>query len=154
MRRSRFTKLTSLAVGLLFASLTVCATSQVVRENHPLYDVSKEVTLTGTVANVLTKAEAGTIPGSHLMLTTPSGEVDASLGKWGLAGKDAPSVKAGEQIELTGVMKTTAGKDVFIVRTVHVNGRIYPIRNEHGVPVSQLGRAHANQIAAQKGESL
>jgi hypothetical protein len=157
MRRSRFTKitgaLTGLLAGLVVASLAIPVSAETVRETHPYYDMSKEVTLTGTVASVLTKV-AGTIPGPHITLTTISGSVDASLGKWGLVGKDAPSLKGGEQIELTGVMKTLKDKQVFIVRIVKSNGHLYSVRNEHGVAISPEGRVHASQTAAQKGESL
>ena len=71
------------------------------------YDVSKEVTLSGTVSSVLTKPSLGMIMGSHLLLATPSGPVDASLGTFGLRGKGALSVATGQQVEVTGVMKTT-----------------------------------------------
>jgi hypothetical protein len=66
------------------------------------YDVTEEVTLTGTVSSVLMKAAPGMIVGSHLLLATPSGPVDASLGRFGLQGAGAASVAAGQQIEATG----------------------------------------------------
>jgi ABC-type uncharacterized transport system ATPase subunit len=88
--------------------------------------------------------------GSHLMLQTVSGKVDASLGRWGLEGKGALSVTPGQQVEVTGVMKTLRDKEVFVARTVKVNGKVYTMRNEHGVPVSPQTRKRA----AEKGESL
>jgi hypothetical protein len=96
------------------------------------------------------KPAAGMIMGSHLLLATSSGPVDASLGRFGLRGKGSVSVAAGQQVELTGVMKTIKNRQVFLTRTVKVNGKIYPIRNEHGVSISPQAR----QRAAQKGESL
>jgi len=50
------------------------------------YNFTEEITLTGTVPSVLTKATPGTIVGSHLLLATLSGLVDASLGRFGLRG--------------------------------------------------------------------
>jgi hypothetical protein len=155
MRRRSFSKLTGAFTGLLasllLATLAVPAGAESARESHPLYDVRQEVTISGTVGSVLTKPAAGTIPGPHLTLNTATGQVDASLGKWGLTGQNAPSIKNGESIVLTGVMKTVKNKEVFVVRTVKANGHIYAIRNEHGVPVSPQAREHANQVA-QKGE--
>jgi len=113
------------------------------------YDISKEVTLNGAVSSVLTKPAAGMIWGSHLLLATASGPVDASLGRFGLRGKGAVSVAAGQQIEVTGVMRTIKDKQVLLARTVKVGGQVYTIRNEHGVPVSPQARERA-----QKGESL
>ena len=118
------------------------------------YDVSREVTLNATVSGVLTKPSAGMIMGSHLLLETSSGLVDASLGTFGLRGKDALSVTAGQQIEVTGVMTTIKGKQVFLVRSVKADGRVYVIRNERGFPVSPQARQNASPKTAQKGEEL
>ena len=118
------------------------------------YDISQEVTLNGTVSSVLTRPSPGMIMGSHLLLATPSGPVDASLGNFGLRGKGALSVAAGQQIEVTGVMKTIMDKQVFLVRTVKVGGEVYTIRNEHGFPVSPQARERLSGKTAQKGETL
>jgi DNA/RNA endonuclease YhcR with UshA esterase domain len=161
MRRCRLTKPTrliaGLLAGLLFAILAVPLIAQPTRETHQFYDITKEVTLKGTVASVITRASQGMIMGSHLMLETGSGRVDASLGKWGMAGKGALSVSAGEGVEVTGVMKTLKDKnEVFVVRTVRANGHLYTIRNAHGIPVSPQSRERASQSqkTTQKGESL
>ncbi len=151
MRRSRFTKFTpliaALLTGLLFAILVVPLHAA---DSHPYYDVSKEVTLSGTVSSVLEKPAPGMTWGSHLMIETLSGRVDASLGRWGLQGKDALSVKSGQQVEVTGIMKSLRDKEVFVVRTVKVNGKVYTIRNQHGVAISPQTR----KLAAERGETL
>ncbi|MFZ0360765.1 MAG: hypothetical protein ABSC07_14770 [Terriglobales bacterium] len=124
------------------------------RTMEPYYDIAKEVTLTGTVSTVLTRPSAGMIAGSHLVLATASGEVDASLGRWGLQGKGGLSVAAGEQVEVTGVHKTLKGRQVFVVRTVKADGQVYTMRNQHGIPVSPQARERASAKPAQKGDSL
>jgi hypothetical protein len=122
------------------------------RTARPLsYDVAQEVTLNGTVSSVLRKPDLGMIMGSHLWLTTPVGRVDASLGRFGLLGNDALPAAAGQELEVTGVMKTIKDKQVFLVRTVKAGGRLYTIRNEHGIPVSPLARERANR---KSGEGL
>jgi hypothetical protein len=121
------------------------------------YDVSKEVTLNGTVSSVLERPagalskSSGMIMGSHLMLATSSGPVDASMGKFALTGKGAIHVGAGQQIEVTGVMKTIKDKEVFLVRSVKVGDEVYTIRNERGVPVSPQGRERASRKTAGEG---
>jgi hypothetical protein len=87
------------------------------------------------------------------VLLTGSGSVDASLGKWGLHGKTAPTIANGEQVTVRGVMKTIGSKEVFFVRTMVVGGHTYAIRNQHGVPVSPQSRERAEKTA-QKGVSL
>jgi len=83
---------------------------------------------------------------------TGSGTVDASLGKWGLQGKEA-YIHNGEQVTVRGVMKTLRNKQVFFVRTVELGGHTYVIRNEHGVPLTPKSHERV-QKAAQKGVSL
>lgn len=118
------------------------------------YDVSKEITLNGTVASVLTKPTAGMIMGSHLMLTTLSGPVDASLGRFGLQGKGAASAARGQQVEVTGVMKTIHDRQVLLTRTVRIGSQVYLIRNQYGVPLSPQARERASGKTTRKGESL
>ena len=119
------------------------------------YDVSKEITITGTVARVLkeTTREMKTLGGAHLILETNSGAVDANLGGYALRGKDALSVKAGEQVQVTGVMKTIRDKQVFVTRLVQANGRTYKIRNEHGFLLSPASR-NGNTKSEAKGGQL
>ncbi|MGA7294812.1 MAG: hypothetical protein WBW53_11455 [Terriglobales bacterium] len=118
------------------------------------YEVSEEVTITGTVTSVLTKAAPGMVAGSHLLLATPSGPVDASLGKFGLRGDGAVSVSAGQQIDATGVMKTIHDEQIFIVRTLKVGDAVYTIRNNHGVSLSPQARQRTGQKTSEKGELL
>jgi hypothetical protein len=119
------------------------------------HDVSAEVRLAGTVLTVLPKGAAGTgmIAGSHLLLATPAGEVDASLGRFGLQGKEALSLVAGQQIQASGVVKIINGKPVLLVRTVKAGGEVYLIRNEHGFPVSPQARARAAQMSEKSEKS-
>ena len=141
MRHSHFISsiplIAGLLTGLLFAILVVPMNAA---DSDSRYDVSKEVTLSGTVSSVPHKPAPGMIWGSHLIVETAFGRLDASLGRFGLEGKGALSVTPGQQIELTGVMKTVCDKEVFVVRSVKANGKTYTMRNEHRIEVSPLAR--------------
>ncbi len=115
------------------------------------YDISQETTLNGTVADLLTKPALGMLPGSHLLLTTLNGTVDVSLGAFALQGKGALSVSAGQQVEVTGVMKRVQRNQVFLARAVKVRDTVFAIRNDHGLPVTPQTHEHANSNA-QNGE--
>jgi hypothetical protein len=145
-------------LGLAIAAvplLAVPSAAQTVRtEAHPYYDVHQEVTLRGMVSSVVTKASPGMVVGSHLLLQTESGAVDASLGRWGLRGKGALAVSAGQMVEVTGVKKTLLNREVFVVRSVKSGGAVYTVRNEHGIAVSPQSRQRASQKTARKGEWL
>jgi hypothetical protein len=118
------------------------------------YDASKETTLSGTVSSVLKKSNPGMIMGSHLLFQTSSGAVDASLGGFALLGKGALSVSPGQQVSVTGVMKTINDKPVFLARTVKVGSEVYTIRNERGLLLTPQSHERQSQQAGTKGEQL
>lgn len=152
MRRSVLRKLTRTIAGSLMGGMLAMFAIPLLAQpvdSHE-YDIRQEVTVSGTISAVVTKTTPGMLMGAHLLLTTVSGQVDASLGRWAFQGKDALSVTAGEQVELTGMMQTVKEKEVFIVRTVKVGGKLYTLRNQHGIDLSPRAR----QLAAEKGESL
>lgn len=157
MSRFCFTKsyrmIAGLLTGLMFAILAIPLTAQPAQP-HPFYDVTKEVTLSGTVSSVQRGPSPRTMMGAHVLVTTASGAVDADLGRWGLHGKGSLPVAAGQQVEMTGVMKTLNNKKIFVVRSVKAGGQVYKMRNEHGIPISPQSRERASQKTAPKGESL
>lgn len=138
------------ALALLAVVLGAAGASQaqevrvVSRSAEPLsYDAPQEISLDGTVSSVLAQPAAGMVAGVHVLLTTLSGAVDVSLGEFGLKGKGALSVAAGQQVQVTGVMKTFKEKQFLLARTVKVGDRIYAIRNEHGIPITPQARERA-----------
>jgi len=80
MRHSRFISSTPLIAGLLTGLLLeILVVPLNADDSDSRYDVSKEVKLTDAVSSVLHKPAPG-FWGSHLMLETVSGRLDASLG--------------------------------------------------------------------------
>ena len=158
MRRCDFTRakrmIAAILCGLVLAIAAGPLGAQTARTVRPYYDIQQEVTLRGTVSSVVTKASPGMVVGSHLLLQTESGAVDASLGRWGLQGKGALAVSAGQVVEVTGVKKTLMNREVFVVRTVKSGGAVYTVRNQHGIPVSPQARLRASQKTAGKGAWL
>ena len=116
------------------------------------YDPAQEVTISGTVAEVLLASGPGMLAGAHLLLTTLAGQVDVSLGTFGLRGKGALSVAPGRQIEITGVMKRFKSSPVFLARSVTTDGVVHAIRNEHGIPVTPQARTRTNQESTNEGK--
>ncbi len=115
------------------------------------YDISKEVTFNATVSSVLAKPNRGMLMGSHLLLSTGTGSIDASLGSFGLHGKGAVSVVAGQQVQVIGVLKSLKNKPVFLTRIVRVNGESYAIRNQRGVVLSPEARERLSRKTAGGG---
>jgi len=145
----------SAAALFLFAASAGAQVAPAAKSASPFsYDIASETTLKATVSEVLTAPTQGMAMGQHLLLQTSSGVVDASLGRWATKGFGALSVDKGQQVTVSGIMKNFAGKQIFLVRTVTVNSRVYTIRNEHGFPLSSHARQRLSEGAAQKGGLL
>jgi hypothetical protein len=116
-----------------------------VKKAHPtpFYDATKEVTLQGTVENVLRTPSRGMLPGAHVMLATGSGIVDTHVGPFAFKGFHPLSVAPGERVSVVGVMKTIRGNEVFLARTVKVGDEEYKIRGQHGAILVPMNPAIA-----------
>jgi DNA/RNA endonuclease YhcR with UshA esterase domain len=139
----------------LFAMPIHAQTAVTTKTAVPLrYDISKEVTLTGTVSSVVKSASPETkmMAGSHLIVETTSGTVDASLGGFALRGTGALSVTPGQRVQVTGVMKNIREREVFVTRLVQVDGHVYTIRNEHGFALAPVARERATKSEAKGGQ--
>ncbi|MGB8541290.1 MAG: hypothetical protein WCD49_06595 [Candidatus Acidiferrales bacterium] len=104
----------------------------------PSYDISKEVTLNATVESLPSKSGIGLrqAGSTGFVLQTAAGTVQGSLTPFVFHGTGALSIKAGQVIRVTGVMKTvTNNKQVFVIRTIQTGGRTYAIRDQHGFPL-------------------
>ncbi|MGD0403146.1 MAG: hypothetical protein ABSB66_08105 [Candidatus Acidiferrales bacterium] len=120
----------------------------------PRYDITKEVKLSGTVSEVVKPTTRGMKSGvgSHLVLKTEKGPVDADLGARAMRGKSAVPVTAGEYVEVTGVMKTMNNKQIFVARLVELNGHVYRIRNEHGFVYERVSRDGVTNSGSKGGQ--
>jgi hypothetical protein len=135
-------------------SQAATATKKITVTPKNAYDVSKEVTLTGTVSDVVKKPKAGMLLGTHLTLATTKGSVDAHIGSYAGRDKHLDSLAAGQSIKAVGMMMTLKQGQVFIVRTIEVNGgETLTVRNKNGFfvgPASPRYTAKANAKGASK----
>jgi len=134
--------LLSLAISLLAAPLRANESATPKRTViAPRYDLSKEVTLEGTVQNLVRTPAPGTIVGAHLIVSTGQGIVDAHIGDRVIAGPNAASFASGQAVKLVGIMVQFNQQNVFIVRTIQTENRTITVRNDHGFLVFPGSRA-------------
>ncbi|MFZ0634722.1 MAG: hypothetical protein WA755_01220 [Candidatus Acidiferrales bacterium] len=126
--------LTALLAVLPLAAMTPAQAAVTPRRAPvaPKYDASREVTLTGTVINVVAKASPGLPTGARMLLATAHGDVYAHLGDFALKGPNSLSLTSGQSVKVVGVMISVKSKQVFLVRTILSGDRSYTIRNSHG----------------------
>jgi DNA/RNA endonuclease YhcR with UshA esterase domain len=121
---------------------------------HPRYDITQEMTFTGTVSSVVaaTAHETKKAGVAHVMVQTTSGTVEADLGRYAMRGEGALKVTPGQPIQLTGVMKTVRGQQVLITRLVQANGKVYKVRNEHGFVYHPVARKNQTKSETKGGQ--
>lgn len=121
-----------MAFSFTASSQAATATKKIAITPKHTYDVSKEVTLQGTVSNVVKKPSAGMLTGTHLMLATANGSVDAHIGTYPGRDKHIDSLSQGQSVKAVGMMQKTKHGQVFIVRTIEADGSTYTVRNKYG----------------------
>jgi hypothetical protein len=114
----------------------------------PIYDATKETKIQGTIRQIET-VKTG-VAGTHLMIETQNGAVDAHLGASPAVDAKRLGLSVGQSVEITGMMATIAGSNVFLARTLVVDTRTITLRSEHGIPV-RAAMPQKTAAAAPKG---
>jgi hypothetical protein len=117
------------------------------------YDVSKEITLGGTVVGVPENSSHGQAQQPFLVLQTKSGLINGRLTPFAQNEKSGIAIMPGQQVKVTGVMMTLQSKQVFEVRTLEIGGHTYQIRTKRGFPLEHPERNGAS-ITESKGGQL
>jgi hypothetical protein len=157
LRRCRLTTIpisVRLLSGLLFAILTVPLGAQSAPESRarqgfgPAYDIAHETTLVGTIQSVVTKPEAGSPAGVHLLIAGPQGVVDTPVGSF-LSKETIAGLQAGVPVQIIGATLSLHGKDYFLARQLSVGSRTVTVRSERGF----LMHEHSSRVASTKSET-
>jgi hypothetical protein len=98
----------------------------------PRYEISKEVTIEGTIQDLVRKPAAGSIFGTHLLVSTSKGTIDAHIGDFVLRGSNKYTPAVGQRVSLVGVMATVNHKNVFLTRTIETGNRTVEVRTTRG----------------------
>ena len=168
MTRDRSTKPTQLTAGLLagllLAILAVPLGAQLAPETRatravgPVYDAAHEITLNGTIQEVVTKRVAGSPVGMHLLVAGPEGVVDAHVGPY-LTKDTQEALHAGLPVQIVGAVEQLHGKSILLARQLIFGGRTVTVRTENGFlvrahgPRPDSGPDNRNANTTQTGES-
>ena len=99
-----------------------------------IYDPKTEVTVKGSVEEVLQYSGKGSSTGTHLMLNSSEGSLDVHLGpSWFLSQQKIEFTK-GNEIEVTGAKVKVNGKVTVIAREIKKDEKVITLRNAQGVP--------------------
>jgi hypothetical protein len=117
----------------------------------PVYDLSKEIKIDGTIDKIETNTSGGPI-GTHLLVISAQGVVDVHLGASMAVTAKNLGLSVGESVHVTGMMSNMSGNSVLLARILTTSDHIYMLRNEHGAPIrSLMPRGAASSANSQKG---
>ena len=159
MRRSSVDRSLQASAGLVTALMlaTVIMSAQAVSlhaqpmagSHSPLaYDKAHEITLNGTIQEVVPQAPIGSPAGVHLMVAGPDGTVDAHLGPY-MTSDTMQALQAGIPVQVVGVMQKVGGQQYLLARQVIFSGRQVTVRSANGF-LLEVQRPRTSRGAFQK----
>ena len=98
----------------------------------PMYDAAHEVTINGTVQEVVNKRVPGSPVGMHLIIAGTSGTVDAHVGPF-LSKQVREALHTGLPIQIIGAMETLRGKQFLLARQLNYGGITAQVRGASGI---------------------
>ena len=99
------------------------------------YDPTTEVTLIGTVDEVLMQAGRGGATGLHLLVTDESETYDVHVGPTFYLFPEGLEVKKGDQVTVTGSRIAPDGTPALIVKEISTGDFAITLRDDIGLPV-------------------
>lgn len=150
-------KIRKVSVPFMFASaLAFClsaAAQQTASSNvqgFESYSVSREVSLIGTVVKF--NAASTTPPiGAHVLLQTPSGQVDVHLGNAKLLQASHFELNAGDNVRIVGENLAYGNGAFFAARIVQKGAQAVAVRNTKGFPLTPASVLTQDQKDALRG---
>ena len=104
---------------------------------------SSDAAITAIIQQVVPNGTSGIPAGLHVMLGTPQGVLDASVGPY-LTPDIRQALVAGKQIQVFGQVKTINDQKYLLVRQLVLDGKPVVVRNDHGSLVRT--RSHERSI--------
>lgn len=98
------------------------------------YNPATEVTVTGTVEEVLHPKAPNGMVGTHVNLKTAFGLLDVHLGPETFISKQGFTIEKGDSLTVTGSKQMIGGKDALIAKEVKKGDKILILRDTNGYP--------------------
>ena len=150
-----------LSASLLCGMWAEGATAQVSNSSQPSaigfvgWDATQlntpDVTVTSVIQQAVSDHSSGIPVGLHLMLGTPQGVLDVSVGPY-LSQETKQALAAGQQVRVTGRIVTVSGQNYLLAKQLLINGQQITIRTDHGSLVRTRKQARACSQTLQNGD--
>jgi len=111
------------------------------------YDISRDVSLHGTVVKYTENSQTPPI-GAHILLQTTAGNVDVHIGDARLLHLAKLTIAQGANVRFVGQMRTVGQNSVFFARLVQLGTQVVALRSDRGLPLAPAGvRANKARVA-------
>jgi hypothetical protein len=108
--------------------------AQMGHESGTQYDLKTEMTLTGTVEDVMDVPRTGAMSGTHLSLKTKAVTIHVHLGPTAFVKKLGIPFAKGDQVTVTGSRIKGEGFEAILARTVTKGDSVVTLRDKNGMP--------------------
>jgi hypothetical protein len=113
---------------------------------------SSDVAVTAIIQEIVPNRSSGIPAGLHLMLGTPQGVLDASVGPY-LTPSIQQELSVGEQIQVIGQVKTVHDQKYLLVRHLVLDGKDVVIRNDNGSLVRERSHERARTQSSSNNQN-
>jgi hypothetical protein len=113
------------------------------------YDATRETALTGTVVSYTSRSTVAPL-GAHVVLQTPSGQVDVHLGPRGFLEARHFSLANGDAVRVIGAPVSASGINVFLARVIQKGTQALVLRSSNGLPLGRPGSPPTGDAQAQQ----
>lgn len=145
------------SIGLLLAlsfALVLPGSAQPAKDSHAAgiaaFDATREITLQGTIRDVVTQPAAGNLMGVHLTVASTTGTTDVHLGSL-LSKAHDNLLRAGASVIVVGSFASIRGHQVLLARQLVVGGQVIPVRDQHGFLIRPQPRGRQHRAAKTAG---
>jgi hypothetical protein len=128
------------AVLLVAVSLAAQEKTRSSPQRIESYDVSREVSLQGTVVSF---AESSSVPplGPHVVVQTASGQMDVHLGDARLLQANHFTLAAGDSVRVIGESVPYGSGNQFLARIIQKGNQTVTLRSTRGFPLRPMAKS-------------
>lgn len=135
-----------LCTAFLFSALTSAQQkTQTAPQRMPAYEVSREVTIVGTVISFTENSQTPPL-GPHVVVQTSSGSLDIHLGNGHLLEANHFTLNSGDTVRVIGENVAFGSGTQFMARIIQKGNQAVLLRSMQGFPLRPVTKAQAGVL--------
>ena len=137
--------LSLLCTAFLFSTLTRAQQKTQPAPQRPAYDLSREVTVVGTVISFTESSQAPPL-GPHVVVQTGSGSLDIHLGNAHLLDANHFTLNSGDTVRVIGENVPFGSGTQFMARIIQKGNQAVLLRSTQGFPLRPVTKAQGGVL--------